>query len=247
VRLALTTFTVAPLRAGRVDRPAAGVAMAVAPLVGAALGAVLGGAAVGLRELGAPPLVLGAVVVALGLALTRGLHVDGLADTVDGLGSYADRQRALEIMKSPEVGPFGVAAIVLSLLIQAAAVAALAGRPATRLLLAVVVATATGRLAVSYACRTGVPAARPGGLGALVAGTVGKPALSAGTAAVAALSAFTVADRPWQGPLAVLLALGAGALLRRHAVRRLGGITGDVLGALVEAATCVAYLVLVLG
>jgi adenosylcobinamide-GDP ribazoletransferase len=247
VRLALTTFSVAPLRAGRVDRAVAGVAMSVAPLVGGALGAVLGGAAVGLRELGAPAPVLGAVVVAVGLALTRGLHVDGLADTVDGLGSYADRDRALEIMKSPEVGPFGVAAIVLSLLVQATGVAALAGRPAPRLLVAVMVATATGRLAVSWACRSGVPAARPTGLGALVAGTVGKPALATGTLAVAAVATLAVPGRPWQGPLALALALGAGALLLHHAVRRLGGVTGDLLGALVEAATCVAYLVLVLG
>ncbi|HEY2673789.1 MAG TPA: adenosylcobinamide-GDP ribazoletransferase [Rugosimonospora sp.] len=247
VRLALTTFSVAPLRAGRVDRAAAGVAMSVAPLVGGLLGAVLAGVAVGLRELGAPSLVLGAVTVALGLALTRGLHVDGLADTVDGLGSYAGRDRALEIMKSPEVGPFGVAAIVVSLLVQAASVAALAGRPATALLVGVATAAATGRLAVSWACRRGVPAARPNGLGALVAGTVGVPALAGGTIAVAVLAAFAVPGRPWQGPLAVALGVGASALVAHHSVRRLGGITGDVLGALVEVATCATYLVLVLG
>ncbi|GAA5184125.1 hypothetical protein GCM10023322_24900 [Rugosimonospora acidiphila] len=246
-RLALTTFSVLPLRAGRVDRASAGVAMAGAPLVGGLLGAVLAGVALGLRELAAPALVLGAATVALGLALTRGLHIDGLADTVDGLGSYADRDRALQITKSPEVGPFGVAAIVLSLLVQAAGVAALAGRPATAALVGIVVATATGRLAVAWACRRGVPAARPEGLGALVAGTVGVASAVAGTLAVAALAVLAVPARPWQGPLAVLLAVGGSALVRRHAVRRLGGITGDVLGALVEVATGVAYLVLVLG
>ncbi len=247
VRLALTTFSVLPLRAGRVDRAAAGVAMSVAPLVGGVLGAVLGAVAVGLRELRAPSLVLGAVTVALGLALTRGLHVDGLADTVDGLGSYAGRERALEIMKSPEVGPFGVAAIVLSLLLQAAAVAALAGRPAGAVVLGVATAAGTGRLAVAWACRRGVPPARPAGLGALVAGTVRVPGLVAGTVAVAVPAGFAIPGRPWQGLVAVGLAAGVSVLLNRHAVRRLGGITGDVLGALVEVATCVAYLVLVLG
>jgi adenosylcobinamide-GDP ribazoletransferase len=247
LRLALTTFTVLPVRAGRVDRPAARVAMTAAPLVGAVLGLLLAGAAVLLRELAAPALLLGAVVAGLGPLLTRGLHLDGLADTVDGLGSYAGRDRALEIMKSPEVGPFGVAAIVLSLLVQAAGVAALAGRPTVALLLGVVVATATGRLAVSFGCRRGVPAARPSGLGALVAGTVGWPALVIGTLAVAALAVPAVPGRGWQGPVAVALALGAGSLVLRHAVRRLGGITGDVLGALVEVATGVTYLVLALG
>src|SRR5437763_12192843 len=110
VRLALTTFTVAPVRPGRIDRRTAGIAMSLPPLVGAALGAVLAGAGLGLRWLGTPALVAGAVTVALGVLLTRGLHVDGLADTVDGLGSYRDAEGALEIMKKPDVGPFGVAA-----------------------------------------------------------------------------------------------------------------------------------------
>src|SRR2546423_6162393 len=88
VRLALTTFTVAPVRRGRIDRRTAGIGMSLAPLVGAALGAVLAGAGLGLRWLGAPALVAGAVTVALGVLLTRGLHVDGLADTADGFGSY---------------------------------------------------------------------------------------------------------------------------------------------------------------
>src|SRR5437868_15248192 len=112
-RLALTTFTVAPVRPGRIDRRTAGIAMSLAPLVGAALGAVLAGAGLGLRWLGAPALVAGAVTVALGVLLTRGLHVDGLADTADGFGSYRGPEGALEIMKKPDVGPFGVAAVVL--------------------------------------------------------------------------------------------------------------------------------------
>ena len=249
LRLALTTFSVLPLpaTAGAPDRRVAGVAMSTAPLVGALLGLAEGGAAVGLRALEAPPLVLGAVVVGLDALLTRGLHLDGLADTVDGLGSYAGRERALQVMKSPEVGPFGVAALALVLLVQSAAVGALAGRPWYALLSGVVAAAGTGRLAVAVACRRGVPAARPDGLGALVAGTVGWPALVVGVLAVAAVAVPGVPGRPWQGPLAVLLALAATLVVTRHAVRRLGGITGDVLGALVETAATVALVLLVLG
>jgi len=237
LRLALTTFTIAPLRPGRVDRSAARVAMASAPVLGALLGLVLGCAALGLRALHAPALVLGGVVVGLGALLTRGLHLDGLADTVDGLGSYAGRARALEIMRAPDVGPFGVVALVLTLLVQAGAVAALAGRP-----LAVAAALATGRLVVTIACRD-VPAARPDGLGALVAGTVRVPELAAGVAAVGALAVLAAG---WLGPVAVLAGLAAALLVLWHAWRRLGGITGDVLGALVEVGQTVALVALTL-
>jgi adenosylcobinamide-GDP ribazoletransferase len=242
IRLALTTFTVAPVRAGRADRRAAAIAMSLAPLVGAALGVVLAGAGLGLRWLGAPALVAGAVVVTLGVLLTRGLHVDGLADTVDGLGSYRDAAGALEIMRKPDVGPFGVAAVVLALLIQATAAATLLSRPAPTALAGIVTATATGRLAVTWSCRQGVPAARPDGLGALVAGTVNWFSALAGLALTALLAVTAGPDHRWQGPLAVAVALAAGLLLVRHAVRRIGGITGDVLGAVVEVSASVCYV-----
>jgi adenosylcobinamide-GDP ribazoletransferase len=99
---------------------------------------------------------------------------------------------------------------------------------------------------VSWSCRRGVPAARPDGLGALVAGTVGVPALAAGTAAVALVAVASVPGRPWQGPAALAVALAVAFLLLRHTVRRLGGITGDVLGAQVELVTPLTYLGLLL-
>ncbi|WP_406042427.1 adenosylcobinamide-GDP ribazoletransferase [Micromonospora sp. NBC_00898] len=245
IRLAVTTFTTLPLRAGRVDRAAAGAAMALAPAVGALLGVIL--AAVLLLTVAlAPPLVAAGVTVGVGALLTRGLHLDGLADTVDALGSYRRGAAALEIMKKPDVGPFGVVALVVVLLVQAAVLAELAGRSWSAAFAGVVAATAAGRLGVAVACRRGVPAARPDGLGALVAGTVGPVALAAGTAAVALLAVPAVPGRPWQGPLAVVAALAVAVGLLRHAVRRLGGVTGDVLGATVEIVTTLVYLGLVL-
>ncbi|MEV1290406.1 adenosylcobinamide-GDP ribazoletransferase [Micromonospora sp. NPDC049679] len=246
-RLAVTTFTVLPLRAGRVDRPAAAVAMSLAPLAGALLGVVLAAALLGLTAAGAPPLVAGVAVVALGALLTRGLHLDGLADTVDALGSHRSGEAALQIMKKPDVGPFGVAALTVVLLLQATALAALPARGWAAALAAVVAATAAGRLAVSWACRRGVPAARPDGLGALVAGTVPASVLAVATVAVAATAFAAAPGRPWQGPAAVLAALAVAVLLIPHVVRRFGGITGDVLGAAVEVTTTVAYLGLILG
>ncbi|MER7444113.1 adenosylcobinamide-GDP ribazoletransferase [Micromonospora avicenniae] len=244
-RLALTTFTTLPVRAGRIDRAVAGAAMALAPAVGALLGALLAGALLLLATV-APPLVAAGVTVGAAALLTRGLHLDGLADTVDALGSYRRGPAALEIMKKPDVGPFGVVALVVVLLLQAATLAELAGRSWPACLAAVVAATAAGRLGVTLACRRGVPAARPDGLGALVAGTVGPPALALGVVAVALVAVAAVPDRPWQGPLAVGVALAVAVALLAHVVRRLGGITGDVLGATVEVVTTLVYLGLVL-
>ncbi len=229
VRLALTTLTVLPLRAGRVDRATAAVAMGVAPVVGLLLGGVLAVLLVALRAAGAPDLLAGALTVATAVLLTRGLHLDGLADTVDALGSYRSGGAALDVMKKPDIGPFGVAAIALALLIQAAAMGPQAA----------VLAWTAGRLAITVACRRGVPAARPDGLGALVAGTVPGPVVAGLAVAVAAGAVWAVPGRPWQGPVVVAAALLVVLLLVRHAVRRFGGVTGDVLGAVAEVATTV--------
>lgn len=239
VRLALTTLTVLPVRASRADRETGGVAMTVAPAVGALLGLILAGVLAGLGALGAPRLVAAALTVGAGALLTRGLHLDGLADTVDALGSYRRGAEGLAVMKKPDIGPFGVAAVAITLLVQAAALTSASSG-------AVIAAWAAGRLCATAACRRGVPAARPEGLGALVAGTV--PVLAAGLAAlvVTAGSVFAVPGRPWQGPVAVAVALLAAYALVRHAVLRFGGITGDVLGAAIEGGTTLALVVLAL-
>lgn len=235
VRLSISTLTVLPVRVGRVDRSAAAVAMSVAPAVGALLGLMLAAILWLLREAHTPGLLAAAVTVAAAALLTRGLHLDGLADTVDALGSYRRGDAALEIMRKSDIGPFGVAAIALTLLIQASALPALP-------LVAVIVAFAAGRVAVPLACRRGVPAARPEGLGALVAGTVPLPVAVLGAALVVAAGAAATPGRPWQGPIAVVVSLAAALVTVRHAVRRFGGITGDVLGAAVEVATTVALI-----
>lgn len=230
LRLALTTFSVAPVRGPEVvDRAAAGWAMRLAPAVGALIGLALAAVLYLLRQADAPVLVSGVILTGLATLLTRGFHLDGLADTVDALGSYRSRQEALRIMKSPEVGPFGVVAIVLVLLIQATTLGELGFAE-------VVGAFAAGRLCATIACFKGVRAARPEGLGALVAGTVGPVAVVVNAAWIAVIA----------GVVPVLAVIVMAAVLVPHALRRLGGITGDVLGFLIEAGTAVALLALVL-
>jgi adenosylcobinamide-GDP ribazoletransferase len=112
----------------------------------------------------------------------------------------------------------------------------------------------TSRLALTWACRRGVPAARPDGLGALVAGSV-RPAIPAvvtaaalaAAAAAVAISAATGRPLGWTLPLAVAAGLGAATAVQRHAVRRFGGVTGDVLGALAEVAATVTLVVAAMG
>ncbi|MGI5237057.1 adenosylcobinamide-GDP ribazoletransferase [Dactylosporangium sp. CA-139066] len=239
--LALSLFTVAPIRAIRFDRPTVRLAMLLAPLAGALLGLVLALLARLLVLLGASPFVGAAALVALSLVLTRGLHADGLADTADGLGSYAPAPRALEIMKKSDIGPFGVAAIASVLLLNAAAATTLLAAPFVTSLASLTAAFAAGRLGATVACRRGVPAARPEGMGVLVAGTV--PLTLLGVVAVVVALAAGLVD-VWRGPLAVVAAVAISWGLTAHARRRLGGVTGDVIGAAVELSTAAALVVL---
>jgi adenosylcobinamide-GDP ribazoletransferase len=204
------------------------------------VGLAAGGIAAGVLWAGARwagPLLGSVLAIAVLAALTGGLHLDGLADLADGLGSRRPAAGALEIMKQSDIGPFGVVALVLTLLIQVAALdrAQALGRGE----IAVAAAAVTARLAMTAACRPGVPAARPSGLGALVAGSV-RPAVLAGLAGatVGGAAAFGVIFA-----VAVVAGLAAGLALAAVAVRRLGGITGDVLGAVAEVAAAACLLV----
>lgn len=228
--LALSWLTILPVRASSFDRATAGRAIALAPLVGVLLGAVAAGLAAGLGFLGAPALLAGLVVVAaLGL-LTRGMHLDGLADTADGLGCYGPPERALAVMKDGGAGPFAVVTLIVTIGVQAVGFAADRWG-------AVMLAVVMGRVAFTWCCRRGVPAARPEGLGALVAGTQPLLVPVVWTVVCALAAVFVVPGRPWLGPIAVLLSTAVTVVLVQHVGRRFGGITGDVLGATSELTT----------
>src|ERR1700751_1930339 len=194
LRLSVTLLTVIPL-GGPVTEPSqdtAAAAMTWAPAVGLLLGGI--GAAVLVvadHPLGAGPLTAAGLAVAALALLTRGLHLDGLADLADGLGSGQPAPVALDIMRRSDIGPFGTVTLVLVLLTQVAALAHAEAEGDGRGPAALIAAVVTGRLALTWACRRGVTAARREGLGALVAGTV-RPALAAAITMVVLAAAVVV-------------------------------------------------------
>lgn len=246
---ALGLFTVVPVPARpSLDPAAARRAVRWLPLLGAGLGAVAALPLVAIIEWAPQATLVGAgLAVALLALATRGLHLDGLADTADGLGSRAPAERALAIMRQSDIGPFGVVTLVLVLLLDVAAVAAVAAFAALHdstwtPCAALAVAAATGRLAVVHAA--GTRPARPDGFGALVhgGGRVVPAVLTVATLAAGAGLALAVGASWWWWLGAQVVALLVAAALRAHTTRRFGGTTGDVFGALVETATAVTLV-----
>jgi adenosylcobinamide-GDP ribazoletransferase len=171
-----------------------------------------------------PAAVAAAIVVAADLAVTGMLHLDGLADAADGLLPHLDRRRRLAVMAAPDIGAFGVAAVGATLLLRFAALGSTAPDGAKAVAFLAGVWCAARTLMAVTACV--VPYARGGGLAtAFLGGTVAAP-LVLGLPLTA-----LVAVRGVSGVVAVVAGLIAGAFVVLLAQRRIGGFTGDVLGA----------------
>ncbi|WP_261778533.1 MULTISPECIES: adenosylcobinamide-GDP ribazoletransferase [unclassified Rhodococcus (in: high G+C Gram-positive bacteria)] len=245
VRLAFSWLTVLPVRGpDAVDRDDARRAIGIVPLVGLALGGAAALAVWLCVAADLPPLLAGLLGVGTLALLTRGMHLDGLADTADGLGSYGPAERALAIMKSGSTGPFGAATLVLILGVQAVAMGELVSRGDT---LAIVVAAVAARCAVVIVCRRSVPAATGSGFGSLVAASQSPAVVTLWVLVALAAGLLAVPGVPLQGVAAVAVALAAVTLLARHCVRRFGGLVGDVLGASIELTTAVVLVLCLVG
>ena len=204
------------------------------PVVGALLGGMLAAADWALARV-FPSLVAAVLVVALWKVATGGIHLDGLADCLDTLGG-GSRERRLAIMRDHRIGVFAAAGLGLALLL---ATAALAELPAPLRATALIAAPALGRIAPALAGSCFCSATPGQGSGADFLGGLSRwsgPAQLAGAVAVAPLVL-------WPGGLAVVAA-AAGAALAWSAfmARRLGGVTGDVLGGAVECGELAALL-----
>ncbi|MYS35196.1 cobalamin-5'-phosphate synthase [Streptomyces sp. KhCrAH-43] len=251
LRFAFGTLTVLPVRVTRWDRGAARAGMLCAPLAGLVVGVLAALPGSLLLWAGAGPLLAAVASAAVPAALTRGLHLDGLADTADGLGSGKPAEDALRIMKQSDIGPFGVITLLFVLLAQVAVLHQLYAEGWAHGAVAAVVSAVVARLALTLASRRGVPAARPEGLGAAVASTV--PVAGAAAVSLVAVAACAGAGALFGGygalrhGLAAVAACVVADVLLRHCVRRFGGVTGDVFGALAETAATASLVCLALG
>lgn len=235
---ALGLLTILPVRLPEDERGLPGRAMAFYPLVGVLIGGLLVGAAWLLERAGlarAAPLLPSALLLVVWAVLTGALHLDGWADCCDALFVPVGRERRLEIMKDPRLGGFGVAGLILLLMVKLAALQGSLARPDA--LWALVAIPTVARWAVVIAAAA-YPSARPGGMGDYFRRGLGRREVIVATVITAAAALPGL----WRGVL--LWAAGGLALfvLARLASSRLGGLTGDVYGAIVELAETAALI-----
>ncbi len=222
----------------RVERNAGNLGYSILfyPIVGAAIGALL--LLLSQPSLGLPPLLQGALVLTAWVAVTGGLHLDGLADSTDGwVGGMGDRERMLEIMKDPRSGPMGVVAIVLILLLKWSAVTALIEMGHWALLLWPPVLARTLLIGLFQSTNY----LRAGGMGEGLLERVPSWA-----AVVVQLSVFVAAALLGVHWTLLLTVVMAALLFRWVVVHQLGGITGDIAGAMVEKMETLLLLLLVI-
>jgi adenosylcobinamide-GDP ribazoletransferase len=227
--LALRFLTVIPVPGRESTGPSAlGRAAWWFPIVGLMLGSALAVAALAADAL-FPPLVAAALLVTGWKVLTGGIHLDGLADSLDGLAGR-DVARRLAIMRDSRIGVFGTAGLVLLCLLAVTALGSLSTSVRLRVL---VLAPGIGRVAPLLAGAWLAPATPGQGLGAAFAAGLSRWAGPAHVVAAGALAAWLLGI--WGAAIAAV-AWSVALLVAGFVARRLGGLTGDVLGAVVEVA-----------
>jgi adenosylcobinamide-GDP ribazoletransferase len=195
----------------------------VFPLVGAAMGGMIGLSYLGLLATNIPTFGAASLALGVGALLTGGLHEDGLADLADGFGGGRDKAAKLEIMRDSRLGTFGALVLLVAF---AAKLSALADLPLGAVLPSLITAHAVARAPMTFMAMI-MPNARTDGLSA----AAGRPSIATAIAAVVAATVSIVA-LPWTEALGSVLAAAGGALaIGVLAQRQIGGQTGDVLGA----------------
>ena len=211
------------------------------PLVGALVGAIQA-AVFWLVAPDLPPLVTAVLIVALDAWLTGAMHYDGLADTADGFGGGLTHDDVLRIMRDHAIGSYGAVAVVLAIALKAAAIASFAGL--ARAIPALIAAPALGRWSAVLLSAT-QPYARP--ISDDHPRSVGSPTRFVGRTQliVATITTLIIAGLCglWRGGLALLLVATFSTCWAWRCRRRIGGVTGDTLGAAIEASACLVLLV----
>jgi len=223
----------------------------VLPFIGAGIGLAAGLVFAIVRGIAGPGWLAAVLAVGAAVLITRALHEDGLADTADGLGCYGPPSRVAEVTRSGTVGPFGVATLVLVLAVQATGFGSLFVESRWY---EAAFAVALGRFSAVVAARRQLPPAHPDGFGALVAGTqrLSIPIWGAVLLGAAALAGFgsSTTDfdvRACVGAMLTVVVVGVFAdVFSRHCARRMGGISGDVLGATIELGVAISVVGLLL-
>jgi adenosylcobinamide-GDP ribazoletransferase len=211
------------------------------PIVGALIGGVAAAVTYGIDKV-LPSLPASVIVVLFLVACSAGLHMDGLADTADGLFSSRPRERVLEIMRDSHIGTMGVLAVVGVLLLKVALLSSIAPGGGSARWRAVLLAPIAGRCALLVVMSLFPYARADGGLATVFRSSGRKAALlTVWGMVVLFLAGWLVAQGP--GLVIAAAALGLALLLGWYVHRRIGGYTGDTLGATSELCETVALLV----
>lgn len=213
------------LPAGRIQGPAPSLSQAIwaYPFVGLVIGIILYLVNLGGNAVGLPSIVSAWVTLSILALITGGLHFDGLADFADGIGGGQDKERSLEIMRDSRIGSYGVLALIAATGLWTTSVASILDGPS---LVTWIILPVASRLIMAYAAIK-MPAARTDGLGNMASGS-GLSQLVPGVGLVFALACFA----PLPSLIAILSMTLVFGIVATLAIRKIGGQTGDVLGAI---------------
>ena len=232
--IALQFLTVFPIQLKQMpSKQQNGQSLLFYPIIGLGIGFVLYTIAISLSAL--PPMLLSSLILVVWIWLTGGLHLDGLADTADAwVGGFGDKERTLKIMKDPACGPIGVLSLIIVCVLKWSAIYILLEKQDIQVL---ILFPMLGRLVPLFLFLT-TDYVREKGLGSSIASHIPKNA----SIIVACLSLSFFAYFSWLGLGCVIISMLVLLYLRQQVIGRIGGITGDTVGASIELIEMTAIL-----